>query len=351
MNPIFVMPIFNSIFHLHRSKQIMGHDDDEGKGVPLCLSSFTAAEYGKIEALSRKDASSLLNASDSGGNSPLHIAAQHGHLPVCQWLIAVVGFSPDVKNKGGATPLHRSSYTGAVECMSVVIDALHNARQVLLAGDYSFGDGRTALHKAAAGGRPLAVLLLLEHLRRHDMIQDALSSQDAEGLTPLQVAIESGSSKANATARWDSVAGGPSDWNRCMVLLEGAAGQKSRRLELPPLPDPEEIGTQWDPATLNESLFRKYLLMVVRESSTISSEIGGPKHDESQGSDHSSTFSRSGKDTNEPLSNAATVSGHQHLPGRKCDECQVVSMSLFPIGDLGRLVCRKCRKESRKLLF
>ena len=56
----------------------------------------------------------------------------------------------------------------------------------LLARDASYGDFCTPLHKAVAGGRPLAVQLLVRTLRRHGVLREVMRVRDALGHTPLE---------------------------------------------------------------------------------------------------------------------------------------------------------------------
>jgi hypothetical protein len=121
----------------------------------------------------------------------------------------------------GATPLHRASFSGAVAAMRILIE--HKAN--LLAKDASFHDKMTPLHKAAAGGRYLAVQLLLEALRSFGKLNQALIEKDRGHRTPLQVANELRKiqqSERESVARWDQVAGGVADWDKCAQLLSSA---------------------------------------------------------------------------------------------------------------------------------
>ena len=126
-------------------------------------------------------------------------------------------------NAGGATPLHRASFSGSVATMQLLLETSSSCDDDLLAPDTSFGDRQTPLHKAAAGGRYLAVQLLLEALAERSLTQQALHLKDAAGLTPLQVARQKqqrADEEGRRVVRWDSVAGGAADWDKCVQLLE-----------------------------------------------------------------------------------------------------------------------------------
>jgi len=120
----------------------------------------------------------------------------------------------------------------------------------ILARDTSFGDESTPLHKAAAGGRYLAVYMILEALKERDAVivtraadsideppvasqkfpwlQHGLRAKDKHGRTPLDVAhhfLTIQDTERDAVARWDAVAGGPADWEKCVRLLENTTAK------------------------------------------------------------------------------------------------------------------------------
>lgn len=203
------------------------------KRVSLRLSSFTAAEYGDVESL-QKRGPICRRAADTSGQIPLTLAAQHGRVEATSWLIQTG--SPLFPSFGsqGATPLHRACFSGAVGAIKVILDHLEQGNDrvhgngdvstsLLLIPDTSFGDWRTPLHKAVAGGRYLAVCLLLDFLKHNQPLMAAtLSAVDSEGQTPLQLAMECVEQESknprelhSSVLRWDMVAGGPPDWSKC----------------------------------------------------------------------------------------------------------------------------------------
>jgi hypothetical protein len=217
------------------------------KKVPLCLSSFTAAEYGDLHSLA-KLGPAVANRRDEAGYTPLHLAAQNGHVAATSLLLQL----GCPINGPGATPLHRASFSGAVATMRVLLLQSEESDCDILARDTSFGDEMTPLHKAAAGGRYLAVQLLLEVLREQttsntsrmvttttpsdaaktSLLSQALQARDRYQRTPLDVAIELGQrqeEERRSVARWDQVARGVADWDKCVELLRAAeAGIRSQ---------------------------------------------------------------------------------------------------------------------------
>jgi len=245
------------------------------KLLPKSLSSFTAAEYGDIHSLSKiKD---IASRTDDAGYNPLHYTAQFNHVAATAYLLQL-GCPVDGMGHCGATPLHRAAFSGAIAAMKVLLEwnapdsaecesreldterALsEDANRVtasstllkekfcdLLARDTSFGDESTPLHKAVAGGRYLAVHMLLESFKERDEIrakrskctihelsrmpkpswlQRGLLAKNRDGQTPLDLAhhfFNIQATERDAVARWDAIAGGPADWGKCVRLLENA---------------------------------------------------------------------------------------------------------------------------------
>jgi len=237
-----------------------------------------------------------------GGITPLHLAAQHGHAEAVYLLLTegkrnvdtglcitttTMAMSHSNNNSrsnssndnasgssavvgiGGVTPLHRAAFSGAISSMRVLLswgdgddDDDYDVHEVnddttsslqrcrnrhrrtattadILAKDTSYGDLRTPLHKAIAGGRPLAVQLLLSTLRQRQLLTKAMHTEDGMGKTPLTLArqyvamtIDEIEIERSSVRRWDVVAGGDcADWSTCLHLLQSAAAAAAEEMQ------------------------------------------------------------------------------------------------------------------------
>jgi hypothetical protein len=340
------------------------------KKLPLSLSSFTAAEYGDLHTLA-KMGGSVADRTDAGGYTPLHLAAQNGHTAATALLLKA-GRTNVNSDSCGATPLHRSSFSGAVTTMKLLIDAGAD----LMARDTSFGDFMTPLHKAAAGGRHLAVKLLLHSLNKDNILQEALDATDSRGNSPVGVAREMQQNKEEehgSVKRWDVVAGSPPDWDQCALLLEKASQSSTSTREtsiprigaLPPhlssttsvesCLDCESDGrcltASWETAflsVLTSSVVKPQTTMVRKEQNAVSGGAlptsAAREHEVVSSLVHSSTLYSNESSNIEKA--ASKISTTPQPTGKNCARCGVQAFVFFRVG--GDLVCNTCAKPSRR---
>ena len=152
------------------------------------------------------NAGATIDSRRTGGLTPLHLAADHGHFPVAKRLLAA-GADANSREGGGWTPLHRAASEGHENVVRLLlaqgadpratddqgttpfeyaflnrhraVTELLTARGIAFSGENS---GRAALVKAARDGDAEGVRFLLG--KGVDV-----NSLDRNGLTPLQLAI------------------------------------------------------------------------------------------------------------------------------------------------------------------
>ena len=152
----------------------------------LCGEIHRAARYGNLERVKTllKDHPELTVSIDEYGETPLHWAARNGHKDVVEVLLAN-GAGVNAKDSSGFTPLHMAASTrwvGAVQGHKDVVEVLLANGADVNAKDSS---GFTPLHMAARNGRKDLVELLLVHNANVD-------AQDNDGQTSLFAAAEAG---------------------------------------------------------------------------------------------------------------------------------------------------------------
>ncbi|KAI9651083.1 hypothetical protein NHQ30_001120 [Ciborinia camelliae] len=114
------------------------------------------------------------------GLTPMHHAAEFGHLKVCEKLVDAI--EPDAssisKEDTGSTPLHLASLSGQINTMRFILDK---------GGNVNSKDKRsiTPLHRAAKLGLSDALSLLISNKATIDVVDD-------DGNSPLHVAVSEG---------------------------------------------------------------------------------------------------------------------------------------------------------------
>lgn len=128
------------------------------------------------------------------GKTALHLAAENGHMEICDILLRNKAFI-NSKTKLGVTPLHLACMQGHNKVVTLLVQA-HKASTdatTSVSRDYPirlllvalfFQEGRTSLHLAAQNGQ-LAVCNVLIGLGAN------ANAKDSRGQTPLHLAAES----------------------------------------------------------------------------------------------------------------------------------------------------------------
>ena len=138
------------------------------------------------------------NLQDKSGNTPLHLACQHGYCELVEHLITNCRCDPNVANDKGELPLHIAVAQSQVKCDRTNSSPLHMACQsanlqvinllLSLHANPSIIDsrGNTPLHVAAAKSLELVKLVATS---------DNASVQNSDGDTPLHIACRSNNLK------------------------------------------------------------------------------------------------------------------------------------------------------------
>lgn len=361
--------------------------------ITCSLSSFTAAEFGDVQALLQafsREGSNCRRSSSwsttpgilSDGITPLHLAAQHGNV-AATWILLEKGYPVD--GDGPCTPLHRASFSGATATMSLLLDS--NQKANLLAVDKSFGDERTPLHKAVAGGRYLAVALLIDAVRKEGLLEEALKARDRNNETPIEVAHKLQKNQLEerqSVARWNVVAGGiVADWGKCVALLSKAEQEVKSIAQVAPakklpshpfgsLGDCFECEANGKCVTASWSTaFQKALRQAVSisqisqepngtvQSTSLKQDDAAPRRPHADApakqSKEQNLFQEEGREidsarqaaaTRDELRTVSPQPKESHPIGRACKLCRVNRFVLFTIPS-GALVCKECKQRRR----
>ena len=141
------------------------------------------------------------------GASPLHSAAEAGHVQVVESLLAHSAVLTTTTTSN-LTPLHAAAAAGHAECIHLLLE---HQRQLEAGGDPAVVEvlsqvntlDQTPLHLAAAGGHYAATEVLLMHTPE-GLLPSSLEQMDLFARTPLRAALRAASrigKRAHAAAR------------------------------------------------------------------------------------------------------------------------------------------------------
>lgn len=129
---------------------------------PLHIACGIAANNEIVKLLLRRKAD--VNVQERNGWTPLHCAANHGQLAICQTLLTAEGIDVGILNKDGTSTLHylvRSIPAGADQLLCRDILQLYTENRGDLNSQSKHGEA--ALHQACLRGNMTATKFLLEH--------------------------------------------------------------------------------------------------------------------------------------------------------------------------------------------
>jgi len=123
---------------------------------------ITAAEFGKTQEVaqllsegSQKGLSAEVNCTGLDNWTPLHFAANEGHLEIIKLLLTQKDVRPNSVSKANRTPLHLACIRGHTS----IARALQAAKCDLNIADH---EGNTALHFASESGSTDIIIFLLK---------------------------------------------------------------------------------------------------------------------------------------------------------------------------------------------
>ena len=130
--------------------------------------------------MERKIVEKKKNPADRYGDTPLHFAAQEGHLEICSLIIENISDRNPFSR--GRTPLHYAAAQGHIEVCRLILDKVVNINP-------SENGGITPLHDAAENGRLEVCRLIIEKFIVFDWVFDSVRNPaDRNGNTPLHKA-------------------------------------------------------------------------------------------------------------------------------------------------------------------
>ena len=164
------------IEHFRRCGADINTQNKNGNSPPSTTHLHIAAWKGDTHIVVRilaRTTDTDINAKNQYGDTPLHYAAEGGHLDIVKLLLACDEIDTNLKNNEGETPLHITGHAGVVALLLT-----HKETDVNAKNKY----GNTPLHYAAYNDAVDVAELLLAHNKID------INVKNIDGLTPLALA-------------------------------------------------------------------------------------------------------------------------------------------------------------------
>jgi ankyrin repeat protein len=128
------------------------------------------------------EGSNLLARVDSSGRTALHLAVLYCEVAAVELLLTVETSLARISDNDGLFPLHAAAMSGCRRIIDVFIEKIPDCCEIV------DGQGRNFLHCAVENNRER----LIRHICRNDKLTSLLNATDAEGNTPLHLAVRYG---------------------------------------------------------------------------------------------------------------------------------------------------------------
>lgn len=166
---------------LKRGAHVSVHDKSPEQRTPVHAAASNGHEGCLRELLEHTEDSTVMDARDAHGQTPLMLAVANGHQSTVELLI-VYGSQLEAVDKWRRTALFRGAAFGQEQCIQLLLDQdVSPTRRDWL--------GKTAFHLAAQCGQVGVLRKLLDMLENAESVHDLA---DKDGLTPLHWAAYEG---------------------------------------------------------------------------------------------------------------------------------------------------------------
>lgn len=220
--------------HLDVVQELLKHErysSQRGRAIALLQASMRGYTEIVKELLQSGITTAMMDAT---GNTALHLSTQRQSSDILKLLLDVKTksgqklFDVNAANSGGETPLHLAATCGRLLIVQILLQQDPQPKLSALTGT-----GRTALHCAAAYGHTLVANELLQHLSCGETsdLPDVSLVPDKDGSTALILALVSGQAEiARALLRRTKEETGSSQGSRMTFAAHELAGKKDALL-------------------------------------------------------------------------------------------------------------------------